>query len=478
MAITIGQQNLSIPKDGLALHLDANNTSSYPGTGTVWYDLSGNGSNFNITANAFTTASSISYMDFNGTRGMAKCALGRDAPVNSFYRNNSDITIVTWTRIKNSSTDWRTLIRGYTIGSQHQVIVNTGGWDIGMYDSGTGGSTGFQASGFSQQSLPGYGTTAWNMLVWRFSNSSPYLQLSYNDSPATIRGSNTNTNSGFKGGIMSLGGYHADDISNTMVGSQFWGDIGMFAVYKRILSNVEITQCYNAGAPLYLAGTQQYESIIRFNDNSTQVTKFDAALDVNGVINVQTFTYTGSTQTWTKPAGCTKVLVKVVGGGGGAAGYCESGGGGGYAEKVIDVTGVSSVSVTIGAGGASVAYYAASNNGGTSSFGGYCSATGGFGSNRQFNHTGGLGGLGSGGDINLMGGGGTGHTNLAANGCGSMGGATYFGGGSTINRSTTSNKLGQGSPGAGGPGGRTDDGGGGVGIANGEHGIIIVTAYR
>ena len=32
----------SIVTDGLVLHLDAGNTASYPGSGTTWYDLSGN----------------------------------------------------------------------------------------------------------------------------------------------------------------------------------------------------------------------------------------------------------------------------------------------------------------------------------------------------------------------------------------------------------------------------------------------------
>jgi hypothetical protein len=37
--------NPSIVRDGLVLHLDAANVKSYPGSGTVWTDLSGNGNN-------------------------------------------------------------------------------------------------------------------------------------------------------------------------------------------------------------------------------------------------------------------------------------------------------------------------------------------------------------------------------------------------------------------------------------------------
>ena len=35
----------SIVTDGLVLALDAANHKSYPGSGTTWYDLSGNGNN-------------------------------------------------------------------------------------------------------------------------------------------------------------------------------------------------------------------------------------------------------------------------------------------------------------------------------------------------------------------------------------------------------------------------------------------------
>jgi hypothetical protein len=45
MAISGGP---NIVKDGLVLYLDASNTKSYPGSGTVWKDLSGRGNNFNL----------------------------------------------------------------------------------------------------------------------------------------------------------------------------------------------------------------------------------------------------------------------------------------------------------------------------------------------------------------------------------------------------------------------------------------------
>ena len=214
---------------------------------------------------------------------------------------------------------------------------------------------------------------------------------------------------------------------------------------------------------------------VTFTDGTTQTTKFDSANETGGIINITSFTVNG---TWTKPAGCTSVLVKMVGGGGGAAGYCESGGGAGYSEKVIDVTAVATVAVTVGGGGASVNYYASGGAGGTSSFGAYCSATGGNGANTGGSHCGGDPGVGSGGSINLYGGIGTGHTNSSGHYPGGTGGGTFFGSSGCVSRATTSTKLYNGSPGTGGPGGRTDDGGASLNIANGEGGLVVVYAYK
>ena len=210
----------------------------------------------------------------------------------------------------------------------------------------------------------------------------------------------------------------------------------------------------------------------KFPDNSIQTTAYSNNQQHGQLIGIMTYT---QSSTWYKPPGCSRVLVKLVGGGGGAAAYMESGGGGGYAERVIDVSNIDSVSVTVGAAGTLVSYYAAGGNGGTSSFGSFLSATGGYGSNRNYSHTGGAGGVGSGGAINLYGGDGTGHTNSAGNYPGGNGGSSFFGSGGTINRDTTASKLYPGAPGAGGPGGRTNDSTAG---ANGEVGLVVVYAYK
>ena len=55
-----------ITTDGLILHLDAANTKSYPGTGTVWTDLSGNGNNGTLTNGPTLDNSNYGNIVFDG----------------------------------------------------------------------------------------------------------------------------------------------------------------------------------------------------------------------------------------------------------------------------------------------------------------------------------------------------------------------------------------------------------------------------
>lgn len=123
-----------------------------------------------------------------------------------------------------------------------------------------------------------------------------------------------------------------------------------------------------------------------------------------GFSNMEVYTSPG---TWTNPGNVEKVKVTVVGGGGSTntintafasqgASVCGGGGGGGTAIEIIPFPSATNVPVTVG--GAA----------GTSSFGAYCSATGGSTANTVTNSyysiaNGANGGSGSGGTLNISG---------------------------------------------------------------------------
>lgn len=208
---------------------------------------------------------------------------------------------------------------------------------------------------------------------------------------------------------------------------------------------------------------------VKYNDGALQSSGVAQSSDSGDLISITAFTATG---TYTVPANCKSLLVKVVGGGGGSAGYLESGGAGGYSEKLIQgLSPGATVTVTVGGGGGGVGYYAAAGDGGTSSFGSYCSATGGYGANRNHSHTGGHGGIGSGGDVNFAGAGGYGHGNTIS-AWGAKGTASYWGGGFGT-RHSGGETIGSGAPGTGASPGTT----GGTAGKTAAAGMVVVYAY-
>ena len=102
-----------------------------------------------------------------------------------------------------------------------------------------------------------------------------------------------------------------------------------------------------------------------------------------GFRSMQVWTSNG---TWSRPSGVASIKVIVVGAGGGGSGYTESAGAGGCSQRVIDVTNTSSVSVTIGNPGGGTNYSGCGGNGNSSSFGSFCSASGGTGANCRQQH--------------------------------------------------------------------------------------------
>ena len=126
----------------------------------------------------------------------------------------------------------------------------------------------------------------------------------------------------------------------------------------------------------------------------------------SGVRSMQVWTNNG---TWYRPSGVKTIMVTVTGAGGGASGYGEGGGAGGTAQRQLDVTNISSVNVSVGNPGGGTSYSGCGGGGNTSSFGSYCSGSGGVGANCSQNRAGGYGGNGSGGALNVYGGGGYGH---------------------------------------------------------------------
>lgn len=438
MSVVIGGSS-SYVNNGLVLYLDAGRTASYPGTGTTWYDLSSSGNN----ATLYNMTYSNGKMVFNGSNSYGSVG---STNLSTF---TSGITVSVMANMNPTSGAYTRFI---------DFGVGQGNYNIGFCRNTTNNH--LQAFYYNSSNAQIDYVPA-NTL---FTDQNTFYTFTLDGTNAKLYVNSTLVNTTPQTALPGVANRTSSYIgrSNWSGDAYYKGTISAVQVYNRALSLAEIQQNY-----AYV--TQG----VQFSDGTVLGTA--SAADNGGLINIKTYSAAGAF-TWYKPVGCSTVLVKVVGGGGGATGYCESGGGGGYSEKVVDVTGVNSVAVTVGGGGTTVGYYNAAGDGGTSSFGGYCSASGGYGANRNASHSGGHGGVGSGGGINLYGSTGTGHANSSNHYPGGQGGSSYFGGSGTVNRDTTSTKLYSGSPGAGGPGARTNDGSGGA--STGEAGVVVVYAYR
>ena len=222
-----------------------------------------------------------------------------------------------------------------------------------------------------------------------------------------------------------------------------------------------------SGDPAYVA-TGAATNVLTSNGAGASPT-FQVAASGGGIAGVQVYDSTSSPYTWTKSTresatGKTinRVLVEVQGGGGGGgstiSGWGGGGGGaGGYAMKLIDVSSITTSTVTVGAGGAAAtAGNLASWVDGTNTVSGAAGSAGSNGENPGYGN-GGWGGAGTGGDLNIEGM--NGNEGL---GNAQMGGASRFSGnkqtvtGGTINASVT------------------NYGHGGYGASTGGGGLVLV----
>jgi hypothetical protein len=132
----------SIIIPNLAIWIDANNSSSYGGSGTSITDLSGNGRTQNLTnAGQFTTLSSIKCFDCSSSGlGIGAASIGPTLPTSGF-------TYISWARIIASTATFRTLFR--TSPDDHPILINAGTNDLGMWDN----SSTFHSAGYNVSSL-------------------------------------------------------------------------------------------------------------------------------------------------------------------------------------------------------------------------------------------------------------------------------------------------------------------------------------
>jgi hypothetical protein len=129
----------TISTENLMLYLNANNASSYSGAGTTLNDLSGNGYTHTLSnSNIYTTLNGVKCFNCS-SNGQIVTA------VSTTIQIPTNFTYISWTRVRASTTGFRTLLRNWIGG--HPIITNIGTNLLGMWDNTT--LTSFNSSGYN-----------------------------------------------------------------------------------------------------------------------------------------------------------------------------------------------------------------------------------------------------------------------------------------------------------------------------------------
>jgi hypothetical protein len=206
--------------EGLIIKLDANDTSSYPGTGTSVFNLQSGSYNHTLSGATYTILDGIKCFDCTtGTNRVVVDSTGPTLPTTGY-------TYITWARVISSNSSFRTLL--YTNSPKYTPITVPSGTDtLGYWD------TQFRTSGYNLTSSE----ETWVQFSVVGDNSS---QTFY------INGSQVGSTIAYGSGGTTHWGWGNND--NTV---QPWGHVANLYYYNRKLSLSEIVEQYNTLSPTF-----------------------------------------------------------------------------------------------------------------------------------------------------------------------------------------------------------------------------------
>ena len=229
MAFSFGYQ---VVTDNLTLYLDAANSRSYPGSGTTWYDLSGNNNNFTLSGAPTYTGT---YFNFN-TGQSSNCI---NTTCGNFGSGSFTIEYVTYYTSSGGNGDVIAFKRGSSLAPGLDGIP---GWEFRP------GATAW----WVQDNNPGGTTNNFTNVVGNLGappKASSLVHMAY-----TIEKNGTSTTgSTYTNGVLTatdmkvfIGTNLVDNNSSMYIAAGFTGSIGLVRMYNKKLSSTEVTQNYNA----------------------------------------------------------------------------------------------------------------------------------------------------------------------------------------------------------------------------------------
>jgi hypothetical protein len=232
-----------IINDGLVLHLDAANSKSYSGSGTVWNDLSGNGNNGTLQNGVGYNTDNKGSLVFNGTNFVT---LPTSILPNQLFADvNGEWTVSCWFRFPISPVGTRSLNASWSLVGRAGGIA-TAGHFILFVGSATDTTYGQYAPYKLASTVRGAVTIISPSSV--NTNTYNYVALTWNSSSGFVYFNNDNPKS-MNVGTAPQQAYAAFYIGSNinMPQSHYYdGNISQVFIYNRSLTQQEIEQNYNA----------------------------------------------------------------------------------------------------------------------------------------------------------------------------------------------------------------------------------------
>jgi hypothetical protein len=206
-----------IVTDGLVLNLDAAKVDSYPGTGTTWYDISGNNNNSTLeNGPTFSGIGKQASIVFDGVDDYVDC--GNNLTLNI----NGDVSISVWANASGKAGN-------NILFSKHSLPSN-----IANYEGYLKGTSIYWWDGTAERNTNLTITSnIWYNIVYVRQSSTLKTYLNYS--------STTNTSVTFQGPVSG----------NLLIGKDqnsqnYQGSISSVQIYNRALSADEVSQNFNA----------------------------------------------------------------------------------------------------------------------------------------------------------------------------------------------------------------------------------------
>jgi len=271
---------IPIIDSSLQILFDAGNLRSYPGSGTIWYDISGNGYIATLTNTPLYSSANGGYISFNGVNQYANTNYIQPA-----YQSTSSFTWNVWISSGNTSTQGQNATignRSYS-GSYFDFTKIDNNLTFEYYHTGT----------VSNYIVPGSvsSNTWYNLAIVKNTSSfSYYVNGVLKNTLVSTNTTGTAPQAFWIGGDLNAGEYGNANIS-------------LVSIYNRPLSSTEVVTNYNALAPRFnlsqiTVGTGAPSSVTTTAVYLNYMDEVTGIINTNGLVGLLNASAYGGSGPW------------------------------------------------------------------------------------------------------------------------------------------------------------------------------------